>query len=222
MNGKIINNNDRIILAGIASFTIIVVAAIWFLSNTASRTGNSTAAAPEPPDSMASHHTGGGRAATAILDALVGKTVPDFTLTDRDGKAYSKDNLQGKKVVLFFNEGLMCYPACWNQIAELASDSRLNNKDTIVLSVVVDPVKEWQRAVDKMPELARATVVFDTNREVSGKLGLLTTPSSMHYGSLPGHSYVIIDRDGTVRHVYDDPTMAIHNDQLIDELAKLP
>ncbi len=213
------NNSDAIILAGIASFTVIVVALVWFLSN-ANTQFNGTATAGGA-DNINRHSGNSSGASTAALDALVGKVVPDFSLSDRDGKVYSKDNLKGKNVILFFNEGLMCYPACWDQIAQLASDSKLNNSDTVVLSVVVDPVKDWQRAIDKMPELAKATVVFDTNKEVSNKFGVLVAPSSMHFGSLPGHTYVVIDKEGIVRHVYDDPRMAIHNNQLLDELTKL-
>ncbi|MBI5230509.1 MAG: redoxin domain-containing protein [Candidatus Magasanikbacteria bacterium] len=217
-------NENSVILAGIASFTIIVVAAIWFLSSAAEKENKNTATAKtqESQDGIAGHHSGnGGKASTAGIDALVGKSVPDFAFVDKDGKTYSKESLKGKKIVLFFNEGLMCYPACWEQIVQLASDNRLNNADTVVLSIVVDSAKDWQSAVKKMPELAKATVVFDTDKQVSNNFGVLTTPSSMHFGSLPGHSYVIIDREGIVQHVYDDPRMAIHNNQLVDELAKL-
>lgn len=49
---------------------------------------------------------------------------------------------------------------------------------------------------------------------------MLKTSSSMHYGSLPGHTYVIIDKEGMVRHVFDDPNMSIHNDQLVAEISK--
>ncbi|MEK7139630.1 MAG: redoxin domain-containing protein [Patescibacteria group bacterium] len=224
MSGKIINqSSNTIILAGIVSFTIIVVAAIWFLSqsNTPAPTPP-TVAAPVAQDSMAGHHSGNNaQASTAALAALVGQPAPSFTLTDRSGQVYNNETSKGKNVVLFFNEGLMCYPACWNQIAQLAEDDRFTDQTTVVLSVVVDPMKDWQRAVDKMPELAKATVVFDTNKKVSAAFGVLTTPSSMHFGSLPGHSYVVIDQDGIVRHVYDDPRMALHNDQLVAELAKL-
>lgn len=223
MNRKMTSNSDTVVLAGIVSFTIIVVAAIWFFGSADMRASNNSTAAQESQDSMDSHHSGdnASKASTAALDALVGKPAPDFSLADKDGKIYSKDSLKNKKVILFFNEGLMCYPACWEQIVQLASDSRLNNEDTVVLSVVVDSAKDWQSAVKKMPELSKATVVFDTNKQVSNKLGALTTPSSMHFGSLPGHSYIVIDKEGIVRHVYDDPRMAIHNNQLIDELKKI-
>lgn len=226
MSQKTMNSNT-IILAGIASFTIIVVAVVWFLSSANTRANGSSSTVQRTNsmtggNDMSGHHSGGGgNASTAALEALVGKQAPDFSIADLDGKTYSKENLKGKKVVLFFNEGLMCYPACWEQIAQLGLDNRFKNNDIVALSVVVDSAKDWKRAIEKMPELAKATVIFDTSRRVSSQFGVLTTPSSMHYGSLPGHSYVVIDKEGIVRHVYDDPNMAIHNEQLIEELKKI-
>ncbi len=155
------------------------------------------------------------------LQNLLDKPSPDFALADKDGKIYSLNELRGKNIILFFNEGLMCYPACWNQIVALAKDGRFKNADTVVLSVVVDPPAEWQKAIKQMPELAEATVVFDQNTVVSKKFGMLTTASSMHYGSLPGHTFVLIDKKGTIRHIFDDPNMSIHNDQLFAEFGKL-
>ena len=155
------------------------------------------------------------------LDTFINKLSPDFTLADKDGKIYSLNELRGKNTVLFFNEGLMCYPACWNQIVALAKDERFKNADTVVLSVVVDPPGEWQKAIEQMPELAKATVVFDKNAVISKKFGMLTTASSMHYGSLPGHSFILIDKEGVIRHIFDDPNMSIHNDELVKEIVKL-
>ena len=157
---------------------------------------------------------------TALSD-LLEKPVPQFSLRDRGGVEYSSENLKGKNVVLFFNEGLMCYPSCWNQIVALAQDKRFQNEDTVTLSVVTDNPNDWQRAVTKMPELGYAKVLFDSDRTVSRQLGMLTTNSSMHYGSLPGHSYILIDKQGIIRYVYDDPRMAINNNTVFDELQKL-
>lgn len=157
----------------------------------------------------------------AALNNLFGKPAPAFSFADREGKIYSQENLRGKDVVLFFNEGLMCYPACWNQIAAFAQDPRLKDNDIVVLSVVVDSKKDWQQAVEQMPELAQATVVFDAGAAASKKFGVLSTPSSMHPGSLPGHTYVVIDKEGIVRYIFDDPNMAIRNDQLALEISKL-
>lgn len=161
------------------------------------------------------------QADAASLEAMVGKPAPQFSLTDINGKEYTAESLKGKNVVLFFNEGLMCYPACWNQIAQFGSDDRFNTADTVALSVVVDPKAEWGRAIEKMPELAAATTLFDEGATVSRAFNVLTTASSMHYGALPGHTYVIIDKAGIVRDVLDDPRMAIRNDEIFTKIQAL-
>jgi peroxiredoxin Q/BCP len=153
------------------------------------------------------------------LEELVGKPVPTFSLTDINGTVYSSDSLKGKNVVLFFNEGLMCYPACWNQISAFGKDARFNSEDTIALSVVVDPKKDWGQALEKMPELAAAKTLFDDGGDVSRMFNVLKTPSSMHYGSLPGHTYIVIDKAGIVRYVLDDPRMAIRNDEIFAKIS---
>lgn len=154
------------------------------------------------------------------LNGLVGKPLPSIQLSDKDGKTYSLESLRGKNVVLFFNEGLMCYPACWNQVAQLGTDSRFNSPDTVALSVVVDQPGQWQQAIAKMPDLAKATMLFDRGGAASGQLGVLTSTSSMHKGSTPGHTYILLDKQGVVRFVYDDPNMAINNDMIYQKISE--
>ncbi|HCM36729.1 MAG: hypothetical protein A3J30_04370 [Candidatus Wildermuthbacteria bacterium RIFCSPLOWO2_02_FULL_47_9c] len=178
----------------------------------------------DAPDNIAAdpHHPNAGQnVSLEYLESLVNEQTPDFSLVDRDGNAYSPDGLRGKNVILFFNEGLMCYPACWNQIVAFSQDNRFKSDDIVVLSVVIDSPRDWQQAVSKMPELAEALVVFDSGASVSKKFGALSVPSSMHPGVYPGHTYVVIDKEGTVRYVSDDSYMGIHNDQLWTEIAKL-
>jgi len=156
----------------------------------------------------------------ALLNSLVDKPLPDILLADKDGNTVSVASLKGKAVVLFFNEGLMCYPACWNQVAGFGSDPRFNNGEIQAYSVLVDSAKDWQRAIDKMPELAKAQTLFDTGTSASRQLGLLTLPSSMHRGSLPGHTYIVVDKDGIVRYVKDDPNMAMANNEIFNKIAE--
>lgn len=170
-------------------------------------------------DPMADHH-GGGAVDVTIFNNLVGKLSPDFTLESHDGKKITLSQLKGQNVILFFNEGLMCYPACWNQIAAFGKDSELSKK-AVILNITVDPKNEWKQAIDKMPELAKATVLFDADRQVSQKYGVLTLPSSMHKGQFPGHSYVIIDKEGIVKFVRDDVSMAVRNTELTKDLGNI-
>ncbi|HCE30960.1 TPA: hypothetical protein DEQ89_03010 [Candidatus Daviesbacteria bacterium] len=169
---------------------------------------------------MASHHGGGTPADATIFNSLLGKIAPDFTLEDYSGKKIILSELKGKNVILFFNEGLMCYPACWNQIAAFGKDTELAKK-AVIFNITADPKNNWKQAIDKMPELAGATVLFDSNRQISQKYGVLTLPSSMHKGQFPGHTYVIINKEGIIKFVRDDVTMAVRNNELSTEIDKL-
>ena len=186
----------------------------YFLVKSSPQNTNSTASV----DNM---HGSPGAPNTEQLNSLVGKPMPDIQLSDKDGKAFTTADFKGKTTVLFFNEGLMCYPACWNQIVAFSSDERFNSGEIQAISVVVDSASDWQRAVAKMPQLAEANTMFDTGAGASGRLGTLTTASSMHRGSLPGHTYILVDKDGIVRYVFDDPNMAIANDMLFAKIGEL-
>lgn len=168
------------------------------------------------------HHRGNvaERQAAPLTANLIGKPLPNIQLVEKDGTPYSLDNLKDKRAVLFFNEGLMCYPACWTQMVALAKDPRFNNATTIAVSVVVNSPQDWQRAIAKMPDLAMATILFDRGAAASRQLGVLSMPSSMHPGQLPGHTYVLLDTQGTVREIFDDSNMAVNNDLIAQKIAK--
>jgi len=216
-------NNEKLGTITIVAIVLVVLALGYFLFTTAPKSSNITSSQnSNNANNMDGMHS---QSNTPLddsqLNSLVGKPLPDITLTDKDGKVITSESLKGKNTVLFFNEGLMCYPACWNQIAMFGSDSRFDTAEVQAFSVLVDLSKDWQRAIDKMPELAKAKTLFDTGASVSGKLGLLTLPSSMHRGSLPGHTYILLDKEGIVRFVKDDPNMAIANDMLMTKIAEL-
>lgn len=198
------NKERLIIIIGFVALAVIIIAAAFLLSGDSGQNSSTNKSA-----------------SPTILDSLLGKPAPDFTLEGYDGKKITLSSLRGKNVVLFFSEGLMCYPACWNQIAAFGKDSKFTDKNTVVLTIVNDPKNDWKGAIEKMPELASATVLLDTNKQVSITYNMLSLPSSMHKGQLPGHTYVVIDKEGIVRFVKDDPQMAIRNQEIMSEIDKL-
>lgn len=217
------NNNKKSPIVSIVIVGVVVLALGYFLvKNPPQNSSKISSQNSSNADDMNGMHS---QPSAAIddsqLNSLVGKSLPDIQLTDKDGKVYTTENFKGKYTILFFNEGMMCYPACWNQMAGFGSDIRFNANDIQAISVLVDPSKDWQRAIDKMPELAKAETLFDAGANVSKKLGLLTLPSSMHRGSLPGHTYIVLDKDAIVRYVFDDPNMAIANDMLFAKIEEL-
>lgn len=156
-----------------------------------------------------------------IYSKLVGEQAPDFNVANNFNSQTSLKSLRGKKVVLFFNEGLTCYPACWNQIAELGKDSSLNNDNVATVSIVPNEAVDWTSAFQRQPALAKETILYDASLTVAKAYGVTELPSSMHKGIQPGHTYVILDKQGIVRYTYDDPKMGIENELLKKELDKI-
>lgn len=152
------------------------------------------------------------------FDTAVGKKAPDFTLSDMEGNQISLSSFLGKNVILFFNEGLMCYPACLDQVVEL---DKLNAENTVAFSIVVDSSKQWLNAQKDLPYLKGAKVLFDAGAKVSRQYDVLTLDSSMHRGMFPGHTYYLIGKEGIIRYALDDPYMGNRNKELSAELAKL-
>lgn len=216
------NNNDKKTPWLTITIVAVMVLGLGYFLFKSSPDNSANSARVNQTASTNDHHGGGAIAANSDqLNALVGKPMPDIELQDKDGKTYTATDFKGKNTVLFFNEGLMCYPACWNQIASFGSDERFNSDEIQAISVVVDSANDWQRAITKMPQLAKANTMFDTGANASQQLGMLTTASSMHRGSLPGHTYVVIDKEGIVRYVLDDPNMAMANDMLFGKIGEL-
>lgn len=213
------SKNGLIAILGTGAVLVLILIASNFDFDFNVKSKGSKVSSPvlQGGDSM---HGGGVPVDATIFNSLVGKSAPDFTLESYDGKKLTLSSLKGKNVILFFNEGLMCYPSCWNQIAAFGKDTDLGSK-AVILNITVDPKNDWKQAIDKMPELAQATVLFDSNRQVSSLYGVLTLSSSMHKGQFPGHSYVIIDKEGIVRFARDDAQMAVRNKELVAEMVKL-
>ncbi len=156
-----------------------------------------------------------------VLESYVGRPAPDFSLPGIDGGIVSLKDYRGKAVVLFFNEGSMCYPSCWKQIAELSQDARLNNEEVAAFSIVVDRRGDWEKIVKNAPQMGGSKILFDAEKDVSEAYGALSLDSSMHKGLYPGHTFFVIDKEGIIRYGLDDPMMAIRNDQIASEIAKI-
>jgi len=98
--------------AGVIALVFVVGSFAMFMGGMG---GSSKPMSRTAGNSMAGHHGNAPRAAAQPQQGLkVGEPAPDFTLTSIDGETVRLSDYRGKNVVLFFNEGSMCYPVCWN------------------------------------------------------------------------------------------------------------
>ncbi len=216
-------DNKLIAIIGVFAILIGSIFAMSFTNKNSNPSGSVTKS-NENYDDMSSHHRSAPKIVDKGPDAIdfndaAGKPAPDFALMNQDGEMFKLSDYKGKNVILFFNEGSMCYPACWNQIASLAKDQRFNNDNTTSVSIVIDSKQQWDKIIQSQPKLQGATILFDTDTQVSTNYDVLNLESSMHKGSYPGHTYFIVNKDGIITFVLDDPNMAINNGILVSKLS---
>lgn len=208
-------NNTKII--------VIIVVGLFIVGGLSMLSFNkSESATQQNSHDMSSHYNSDVQASTdktnVGMDKIrfsnaIGQTAPDFTLPAQDDSTFTLSDYKNKTVVLFFNEGAMCYPSCWDQIASLGADERFNNDDVIAASIVTDEKGKWDQILRSKQEFRAGIILFDANTAVSQAYNVLNLPSSMHKGLFPGHTYIII-KNGIISYVLDDPNMALNNEEL--------
>jgi peroxiredoxin len=143
--------------------------------------------------------------------------APDFTLPSLDGTNFSLASYKGQKnVLLFFNEGYGCAP-CWQQSAEMQKRlEEINATDTEYLPIVVDPARlardEYNRYGLTVPVLI--------NEDASVAKAYQTLGFGMH-ASKPNHTFVFIDKSGTIRWWQDYASMSAPTDDVIAKVKEL-
>lgn len=141
----------------------------------------------------------------------LGAPAPGFELAATDGSTVSLADHGGHDVLLYFSEGVGCDPCFYQQARIEAEQQRFTDAGLTVVPVVVNPAADVRR------ELARFGVkspfLLDPDRSVSGAYD---TIGRGHHADLPGHSFVLVDRDGNLRWRLDEPAMFVEPARLVE------
>lgn len=140
------------------------------------------------------------------------RTAPEFTLTDTGGSEHTLAQHRGENVLLYFSEGAGCQ-SCIVQMGEIEKRAAAFEKlDVTVLPIVVNTRE--QITADMTANGVTTPFLLDdgTVSEAYGTLG-----KGMHAG-LPGHSFVLIDRQGRQRWYGEYPSMWLAPQDLLDEI----
>lgn len=124
-----------------------------------------------------------------------GAEAPPIRLPSTSGGTFDLASLRGQRVLLYFQEGIMCQP-CWDQLKDIESNIERFRAVGIerVVSITTDPIDALKQkaAIERLstpvlsdPDL-RVSKAYDTNSY--GMMGR----------SRNGHSFILLDRDGTI------------------------
>ena len=123
-----------------------------------------------------------------------GATAPAIRLPSTAG-TFDLASLRGKRVLLYFQEGIMCQP-CWDQLKDIESNIERFRALGIeaVVSITTDPVDALGRKVAM--ERLSTPVLSDPDLRVSKAYD--ANSYGMMGRSRNGHTFIVLDRDGTI------------------------
>lgn len=147
-----------------------------------------------------------------------GAAGPDFTLPSTDGRPVSlSDYRSTKNVLLYFQEGIMCAP-CWQQMRDLQTDrAKLDALNVALVTITVDPLPMLVENVAR-ERVGGMTLLQDEGAQVSRAYEAVYV--SMHPGERPGHTFVLVDTEGTIRWRQDFVEMYVPNDRVLGPVAR--
>ena len=142
------------------------------------------------------------------------RAAPGFTLTDTSGTRHTLAGHRGENVLLYFSEGAGCQ-SCLVQMGEIERQGdAFAAEDIIVLPIVMNTREQITK--DMSVNGVRTPFLLDdgTVSRAYGTLG-----KGMHAG-LPGHSFVLIDKQGQQRWYGEYPSMWIAPQELLKQVRQ--
>ncbi len=151
----------------------------------------------------------------------VGRTAPDFTLSSTNGTSFTLSADRGHtNVLLFFNEGLSCYP-CLQQMISLDQDANEFHQQGVTIVQItgnsLSDLTTWARSSG----IAHTMILADPTLKVSNAYDTTGASVSMMPGVAPGHSFFLVDRSGTVlwRADYGPTDMSVPDSQILQAVV---
>jgi peroxiredoxin len=142
------------------------------------------------------------------------RMAPGFTLADTAGKQVNLASYLGHNVVLYFSEGAGC-GSCLQQMGAIEKDkAAFDAAGVTVLPIVMNTRDQIMRDMKTYNVTTPFLLDDGTVSRAYGTIG-----RGMHEG-LPGHSFVLIDKNGTQRWYGEYPSMYLSANDLLKQIHK--
>ncbi len=162
----------------VATLAVLALALIFYMNN---RPGSRSASGDYPFE---------------VGEPGPGEEAPPIRLPSTAGGTFDLATLEGKTVLLYFQEGLMCQP-CWDQLKDIERDWAKFQALGIdeIATVTTDPLPALRRKV-KDEDLS-TPVLSDPDLAVSRTYD--TNSYGMMGRSRNGHSFIVVGENGRIR-----------------------
>lgn len=179
--------SKRRLAAKIAAFTgagVLALGALYWFNARSSAQSQSAARDPLA-----------GKYAFRVGKPGPGATAPAIRLPSTAGGTFDLASLRGQRVLLYFQEGIMCQP-CWDQLKDIESNIERFRGLQIeaVVSITSDPIAALKQKI--AIERLSTPVLSDPDLRVSKAYD--ANSYGMMGRSRNGHSFIVLDRDGTI------------------------
>lgn len=158
-----------------------------------------------------------------MVEVVVGKLAPDFTLPDTERKLKKLSEFRGKKLVLAFFPGAFTSVCTKEMCTFRDSMARLNELKAQVVGISVNDPFSNKGFVEK--NLLTFPLLSDYNREVVRLYDIeLKDFAGLKGYSVAKRSVFILDKNGVVRYrwVSEDPGMEPNYEEVKKMLEKIP
>lgn len=158
------------------------------------------------------------KAEDSRIGLVAGRVAPDFSLPDVNGSTFRLDEARANgNTLLFFQEGIQC-PACFQQMRDLRrEDAKLQELQTSLVTITSDSISEL-KAASVREGVVGMPLLSDSKLSASRAYDALVV--SMHPGQLPGHTFILVDRNGKILWRRDYQEMYVPVDQVLAAVAK--
>ncbi len=142
------------------------------------------------------------------------RTAPGFSLTDTAGRTVSLADYRGRAVVIYFSEGAGC-GSCLQQMLAIEKDkAAFDQAGVTVLPIVMNTRNQ---ITQDMKAYGVTTPFLLDDGTVSRKYQALG--KGMH-AELPGHSFVLVDKNGVERWSGEYPSMWLSPQDLLRQVQQ--
>lgn len=163
-----------------------------------------------------------GEFAFQVGDPGPGEPAAPLRLASTEGGAFDLVDARGERVLLYFQEGIMCQP-CWDQLKDI--EARFAGFEALeidrIVTITVDPLEALR---DKVAAEGLTTPAL-SDPDVRMSAGWEANQYGMMGTGYNGHSFVVVGPDGTVEWRADyggapDYTMYLPVDSLLADMRQ--